>query len=325
MPLIADDDGDGDGVDDHDGASGSCMYKRLIYQDKDVSVKDEVNTTVCKFAHCGCTFVGTWKHMIEHLSEHSAFHLNLLCTSVQRLYIKFGEGHFDVKTDCFNDQELIVDHANTFIWCIDDVAQEMLNAQRCNQQEVRDHGVRSQAFYIHKGGYRIRLILFFDGLNAGKGTHLSVYVHMSQGYYDDILTWPIDCVMSFELKDHVNRIDHKRSFGTKGLAGFDKPMSSVRADNKFSGIPKFARLSKLGGVSAKGPVYVSKNRMFIKFYWDAIDSVKTLTEFAEKEDNIRYAGSSSKVLSRDVKKPKPVSKLPNPFDYTRMQQRKGKK
>jgi len=59
----------------------------------------------------------------------------------------------------------------------------------------------SEPFYTHKYGYRLKLEVNPNGCKAGKGTHVSVFLHVLRGEYDAILTWPFEWKIRFILLD----------------------------------------------------------------------------------------------------------------------------
>ena len=58
----------------------------------------------------------------------------------------------------------------------------------------------SPPFYTHLGGYRICLRVHANGVGTGKGTHVSVYVFLMRGEYDDLLKWPFRGDVTIQLK-----------------------------------------------------------------------------------------------------------------------------
>ena len=48
----------------------------------------------------------------------------------------------------------------------------------------------SPPFYTHPHGYKLCLDIHADGISDGKGTHISVYVHLMRGEFDNQLKWP---------------------------------------------------------------------------------------------------------------------------------------
>ena len=70
----------------------------------------------------------------------------------------------------------------------------------------------SPHFYTHPNGYKMCLSVVANGFDRGKGTHVSVLVHMMQGEFDDDLKWPfrgkfiINMMNQEEDKNHVTWI-----------------------------------------------------------------------------------------------------------------------
>jgi TNF receptor-associated factor 4 len=70
----------------------------------------------------------------------------------------------------------------------------------------------SPHFYTHPNGYKMCLGVVANGIDRDKGTHISVFVHMMQGEFDDDLKWPfrgkftINMVNQEEDKNHVTWI-----------------------------------------------------------------------------------------------------------------------
>ena len=57
----------------------------------------------------------------------------------------------------------------------------------------------SPPFYSHIGGYKMCLRVDANGNGPGAGTHLSVFVYLMRGEYDDDLLWPFRGDIKFQL------------------------------------------------------------------------------------------------------------------------------
>ena len=55
-----------------------------------------------------------------------------------------------------------------------------------SERKANDDSWMSPPFYTHLGGYKMCLIVNLNG----KGTHVSIYLHMLKGENDDLLVWP---------------------------------------------------------------------------------------------------------------------------------------
>ena len=67
----------------------------------------------------------------------------------------------------------------------------------------------SEPFYTHPRGYKMCLNVYANGYGrAAKKTHISVYVHLMRGMFDEHLKWPIWCDITIEL---LNRKGKERN------------------------------------------------------------------------------------------------------------------
>ena len=65
------------------------------------------------------------------------------------------------------------------------------------------------SIYTHYQGYKICLRVVAYGQLAGKGTHISVFVHFMRGEFDDFLQWPFRGTISLRLLDQLSGVHHK--------------------------------------------------------------------------------------------------------------------
>ncbi len=78
------------------------------------------------------------------------------------------------------------------------------------QQYLRDGDEwYSPPVYTHHQGYKICLSVHANGDATAKGTHISVYVCLMRGEFDDSLKWPFRGVISWQLLNQVDGKDHK--------------------------------------------------------------------------------------------------------------------
>lgn len=107
----------------------------------------------------------------------------------------------------------------------------------------------SPPFYTHPMGYTLRLMICAGGHRGGKGTHISVYVKLMRGEYDDLLGWPLRGKFAIQLssqkgedKWHIETI----AFDDKTPDAVCSRVKSVKAqaDDGY-GLSKFASLAEL--------------------------------------------------------------------------------
>ncbi len=94
------------------------------------------------------------------------------------------------------------------------------NYKQCKKDNCT---IISPSFYSHAKGYKMRLQIFPNGSKSGMNTHLSLFVEIMRGEFDDMLEWPftgrvtID-MYSYKLKrwTQIQVVDFKESPGQRG-------------------------------------------------------------------------------------------------------------
>ena len=66
----------------------------------------------------------------------------------------------------------------------------------------------SSYFYTHPNGYKMCLRVDANGVGPGKDTHLSVFVCLMRGEFDDQLKWPFKGEVTFKLLNQEEDKDH---------------------------------------------------------------------------------------------------------------------
>ena len=56
----------------------------------------------------------------------------------------------------------------------------------------------SDPFYSHPGGYKMIIAVYPNGRGTEMGTHLSIFVNIIRGEFDDQLEWPCNVVVTIE-------------------------------------------------------------------------------------------------------------------------------
>ena len=127
------------------------------------------------------------------------------------------------------------------------------------QEDVKSQkssSIYSPPFYTCRYGYKMCLRLYPYGDGSGKGTHLSLFIVIMRGEYDDILEWPYRHKVTFQLlnlKGGKDIIDAFRA--DPESSSFKKPVSDM---NVATGCPHFAQLDTLQsqGLVANDTVYI---------------------------------------------------------------------
>ena len=101
----------------------------------------------------------------------------------------------------------------------------------------------SDPFYTREGGYKMKLNVLPDGCSNGKGTHLSVYLYLMEGPYDDMLSWPLKGKFKVTLLNQVGDINHHSI-----CHNINGPNRIIRFSNKTKEIwnhPRFINIATL--------------------------------------------------------------------------------
>ena len=83
----------------------------------------------------------------------------------------------------------------------------------------------SPSFYSHIGGYKMCLNVDARGYGDGEATHVSVFVYLMQGEYDDQLKWPFRGNITIQLlnlssdEEHCKRTIHFHDTADDAYAG----------------------------------------------------------------------------------------------------------
>uniref|UniRef100_A0A8D2JKQ2 MATH domain-containing protein n=1 Tax=Varanus komodoensis TaxID=61221 RepID=A0A8D2JKQ2_VARKO len=115
--------------------------------------------------------------------------------------------------------------------------------------------IYSPAFATHPFGYHLCVRLYPDGDGIGKGGHLSVFLALAKGPYDDVLPWPFRQKVTFTLLDPTR----KRSPVTETFlpdphsASFHQPQERL---NVASGSPLFASHVEIPGYLKDDTLYL---------------------------------------------------------------------
>ena len=129
------------------------------------------------------------------------------------------------------------------------------------EEYKRDNGTwYSPHFYTHPNGYKMCLRIDANGSASGRGTHLSVFVCLMQGEFDDQLKWPFQENISIMLVNQEEDGDHviKRFYSGKAPSKCCERMMTKGPINNAWGTGQFLSHAELQ------PKYLKND--CIKFY-----------------------------------------------------------
>ena len=103
--------------------------------------------------------------------------------------------------------------------------------------------LHSPGFYSSYHGYKMCVRVNLNGVESGHGTHLSVFVHLMRGDYDDMLEWPFTGKITLTIVDQSESKQHLSETleGNGNIAAFHRPATA--RNHKGFGYMEFAPLS----------------------------------------------------------------------------------
>jgi hypothetical protein len=108
----------------------------------------------------------------------------------------------------------------------------------------------SPYFYSHKYGYKMQLKVFPNGIGEGEGTHVSIFVLIVPGEFDDLLTWPFCGIITVHLVNQRKKgcsVVHKVDYTTvDSLKYREKPCLFVNEERMGWGTFKLIAHAELG-------------------------------------------------------------------------------
>ena len=123
----------------------------------------------------------------------------------------------------------------------------------------------STPFYSGSQGYKMRLRVYANGHKDGAGTHVSVYVQIIQGEYDDTLRWPYTGAVTYEIinwKDDSNQVKRRVDFSTEGaIADGCGKKPTGKKNNKGRGYSQFLSHNELYGSKIQ---YIINDILYIR-------------------------------------------------------------
>ena len=173
----------------------------------------------CEFSYAGCEVECQRQHMRTHLEENVRVHLNKVSkqqeSQITALQLKTEQQEEEMKkykdqTDCKveQQQQQIVALMSTLNQLALDVKKPLApvfipppDIVMTDFEKHKKAGDKwySPPFYSHIGGYKMCLRVDANGHGSGEATHVSVFVHLMRGEYDDQLKWPFRGDITIQL------------------------------------------------------------------------------------------------------------------------------
>ena len=143
----------------------------------------------CSFSYAGCEKKLPRKDMPAHISDSLATHMSLQAINHQKE---------------LNELKTQIRDLRTHLWIMP--MNIMLDGFASKKAEAETWS--SHPFYTHIRGYKLCLSVYCNGNREEVGTHISAYVYLRLGEYDDELKWPFQRSITLQLLDQKEGKKH---------------------------------------------------------------------------------------------------------------------
>ena len=162
----------------------------------------EEELVACEYFQIGCDSVINRKDLKKHLQDEKDSHLEKAMNNISKVTMALSRScsrePFELpfrhwlcsKPSCYPLPPLII---------------RMDNFDIMKKQDTEWY---SAPFYSHFGGYNMCLRVYANGFGDGKGTHVSVYIHLIKSENDDILKWPFRGTITVTLLNQLQPDNH---------------------------------------------------------------------------------------------------------------------
>lgn len=250
----------------------------------------------CEFNQFGCHSVVTRKDMDKHMLAFQGSHLLLMVTAITEFQTavetyRTETAHLQEELqklrsdhECLKEQNR--ERSSPSVLPVGVVEQHLaaraedsltepflpLIIKMTNfEQKKRSHQLWvSSPFYTEPFGYKLCLCVYANGCCSGEGTHMSVYVHLMAGEFDDELEWPAEEAITVELQ---NQLQSTHNHWVDCSFSTSLPMrvrSRVRGGEsrarRGSGSPTYIPLPKLSYHSNTNCQYLKDDCLYFYVY-----------------------------------------------------------
>ena len=161
---------------------GKKIKRRLITQHRSTCPKEEVD---CQYSNVGCHEKMKREDLPQHNKDKIEEHLGSAVDNIEKLKHTIKQ---------LQQQQ---DHTVTNI--------KMVEFEALKESDTTWY---SPDFYTHLGGYKLFLEVDANGCNDSKCTHVSYFINLMPGEYDDTLEWPFQGEVTVELLNQLEDKNH---------------------------------------------------------------------------------------------------------------------
>ncbi len=201
----------------------------------------------CKYSEFGCKKIPFRKDLQEHENDDNA-HLRIAMNTVLSLNTQCTL----LKKQCLLNTQLHCSNMKDQLGLI-----KIFKMPSFKEKQTNNNKFFSNPFYTHPIGYKVVLIIDANGYKANKGTHVSVWVILLRGEYDDQLEFPFKGTIKFELLNQLeDKNHHCKSYTHDGTLDCSKRVIDGERSSEASGVPAFICHGDLGHSATKNCQYL---------------------------------------------------------------------
>ena len=178
------------------------------------NVENHLNSTCplevvnCSFSYVGCEERLPRKDMPAHINESLAVHMSLQAVSHQRQLEKLETRIKKLES------EVLTAHSESFIRAHLRILPVTIVMNGFSEKKKWRRSWKSEPFYTHPHGFKMCLDIRANGDGVGIDTHVSVYVCIMCGEFDDQLDWPFRGTVCFKLLDQEEKEEERKHYQT---------------------------------------------------------------------------------------------------------------
>ena len=232
----------------------NCQEEPLKRQELESHLENDcpLETIDCPFNYAGCEAQFPRKDMSEHMKD-TATHLTLLA-SVTHSLVKENQqlkGRLATTEEEMSKLKVAVTKYSGF--------------PKVYHVKQTDEEVYLPGFHTHENGYKMCLHVDPNGYGDTKGTPVSIFTCLMEGFYDDHLKWPFRGVITIQIVNQAGDHDHiEKSIPYNDLTEDDCACRVTSGEGGEGwGVDTFLAHSDLEYNAAKKTQYLKDNQLII--------------------------------------------------------------
>ena len=163
----------------------------------------------CSFSYAGCEEKLPRKDMPAHMSNSLAVHMSLQAVSHQKQLEKLQMQIRNLENEVKALRSKEIENSK-FVSAHLRIMPVTLIVNGFPEMKRNGSHWQSKPFYSHPYGYKMLLSIDCNGYREGEGTHISVFISLLYGEFDNKLEWPFRGTISIQLLDQEGTDNHFR-------------------------------------------------------------------------------------------------------------------